>query len=48
MPASLAGAFAHAGLNIHAGGAIAALALMFVSYVVVVARSRIGCPVARC
>jgi alpha-1,6-mannosyltransferase len=37
VPASLAGAFASTGLNIHAGGAIAALALMFASYVAVVA-----------
>jgi hypothetical protein len=37
VPLSLGGVFANAGLNIHGGGAIAALALMFVSYVAVVA-----------
>jgi Glycosyltransferase family 87 len=39
VPASLAGAFAHTGLNLHAGGTIAALALMFASYAAVVARA---------
>jgi hypothetical protein len=37
VQASLAGAFGAAGLNLHAGGAIAALVLMFVSYAAVVA-----------
>jgi hypothetical protein len=37
VPASLAGAFAGAGLNLHVGGAIAVLTLMFVSYAMVVA-----------
>ncbi|MFZ0091957.1 MAG: polyprenol phosphomannose-dependent alpha 1,6 mannosyltransferase MptB [Solirubrobacteraceae bacterium] len=36
VPASLAGAFNGAGLNLHVGGTIAALILMFVSYAVVV------------
>ncbi|MGO9882878.1 MAG: polyprenol phosphomannose-dependent alpha 1,6 mannosyltransferase MptB [Solirubrobacteraceae bacterium] len=35
VPATLAGAFAKAGLNLHSGGAIAALALMTGCYVVV-------------
>jgi Glycosyltransferase family 87 len=39
VPPSLAGAFGDAGLNLHVGGAIAALSLMFVSYAVVVAAS---------
>jgi alpha-1,6-mannosyltransferase len=39
VPPSLAGAFGGAGLNLHVGGAIAALTLMFVSYAVVVAAS---------
>jgi hypothetical protein len=39
VPASLAGAFGAAGLNLHAGGAIAVLTLMFVSYAVAVAAS---------
>jgi alpha-1,6-mannosyltransferase len=39
VPASLAGAFGAAGLNLHVGGAIAALSVMFVSYAVVVAAS---------
>jgi alpha-1,6-mannosyltransferase len=39
VPASLAGAFGDTGLNLHVGGAIAALSLMFVSYAVVVAAS---------
>src|SRR5947209_7325163 len=37
VPAPLAGAFGAAGLNLHVGGAIAALVLMFVSYATVVA-----------
>jgi hypothetical protein len=37
FPASLAGAFSAVSLNLHVGGAIAALALMFVSYAAVVA-----------
>jgi alpha-1,6-mannosyltransferase len=39
VPPSLAGAFGGTGLNLHVGGAIAALTVMFVSYVVVVAAS---------
>lgn len=39
VPPSLAGAFGATGLNLHVGGAIAALSLMFVSYAVVVAAS---------
>ncbi len=39
VPASMAGAFAGAGLDLHAGGTIVALALMFVSYAVVVKAS---------
>jgi hypothetical protein len=39
VPPSLAGAFGGTGLNLHVGGAIAALSLMFVSYAVVVAAS---------
>lgn len=39
VPPSLAGAFHATGLNLHAGGAIAAMGLMFVSYAVVVAAS---------
>jgi alpha-1,6-mannosyltransferase len=39
VPASLAGAFAGAGLNLHVGGAIAVLTLMFISYAMVVAAS---------
>jgi alpha-1,6-mannosyltransferase len=39
VPASLAGAFGDAGPNLHSGGAIAALTLMFISYVVAVAAS---------
>jgi Glycosyltransferase family 87 len=39
VPPSLAGAFGDTGLNLHVGGAIAALSLMFVSYAVVVAAS---------
>jgi hypothetical protein len=39
VPSSLSGAFAETGLNLHAGGAIAALSLMFVSYAVVVGAS---------
>lgn len=39
VPSSLAGAFGDTGLNLHVGGAIAALSLMFVSYAVVVATS---------
>ncbi len=35
VPASLAGAFANAGLNLHAGGAIAALSLMAICYGIV-------------
>ncbi|MGI8715263.1 MAG: glycosyltransferase 87 family protein [Solirubrobacteraceae bacterium] len=37
VPTSLAGAFGATGLNLHVGGAIAALTLMFVSYAMVVA-----------
>ena len=37
---SLAGAFSAAGLNLHAGGAIAALVLMFLSYATVVMLAR--------
>jgi Glycosyltransferase family 87 len=36
LPAPLAGAFGAAGLNLHSGGAMVALGLMLVSYVVVV------------
>jgi alpha-1,6-mannosyltransferase len=39
VPRSLAGAFGGTGLNLHVGGAIAALSVMFVSYAVVVAAS---------
>jgi alpha-1,6-mannosyltransferase len=39
VPSSLAGAFGATGLNLHVGGAIAALTVMFVSYAVVVAAS---------
>jgi alpha-1,6-mannosyltransferase len=39
VPAGLAGAFGGAGLNLHVGGAIAALVLLFVSYAVVVCLS---------
>jgi Glycosyltransferase family 87 len=39
VPPSLAGAFGGTGLNLHVGGAIAALTVMFVSYAVVVAAS---------
>jgi alpha-1,6-mannosyltransferase len=39
VPAALAGAFASAGLNLHTGGTIAALSLMFVSYAAVVGAS---------
>ena len=39
VPPSLAGAFSGIGLNLHVGGAIAALTVMFVSYAVVVAAS---------
>jgi hypothetical protein len=39
VPAALAGAFASAGLNLHAGGAMVVLTLMFVSYTAVVATS---------
>ena len=39
VPHALAGAFAGLGLNLHVGGAIAALALMFGSYALVVARA---------
>ncbi len=39
VPSSLGGAFDAAGLNLHVGGAIVALVLMFVSYAVVVAAS---------
>lgn len=39
VPPSLAGAFGATGLNLHVGGAIAALTVMFVSYAVVVAGS---------
>jgi alpha-1,6-mannosyltransferase len=39
VPSSLSGAFAETGLNLHTGGAIAALGLMFVSYAVVVGAS---------
>lgn len=39
VPPSLAGAFSATGLNLHVGGAIAALTVMFVSYAVVVAAS---------
>ncbi len=39
VPPSLAGAFAATGLNLHAGGAIAAMGLMFVFYAVVVSAS---------
>jgi alpha-1,6-mannosyltransferase len=39
VPRSLAGAFGATGLNLHVGGAIAALTVMFVSYAVVVAAS---------
>ncbi len=39
VPASMAGAFAGAGLNLHAGGTIVVLALMFISYAVVVTAS---------
>jgi Glycosyltransferase family 87 len=39
VPPALAGVFNAAGLNLHVGGAIAALLLMFVSYAVVVAAS---------
>jgi hypothetical protein len=39
VPRALAGVFDAAGLNLHVGGAIAALLLMFVSYAVVVAAS---------
>ena len=39
VPSSLAGAFGATGLNLHVGGAIAALSLMFVSYAIVVAAS---------
>ena len=39
VPPSLAGAFGATGLNLHVGGAIAALTVMFVSYAVVVAAS---------
>ena len=37
VPTALAGAFASAGPNLHSGGAIAVLSLMFLSYVVSVA-----------
>jgi hypothetical protein len=37
VPSSLAGAFATTGLNLHVGGAIAALTVMFICYAVVVA-----------
>jgi hypothetical protein len=37
VPAALAGAFAHSGLNIGAGGAILALSVAFLSYLLVVA-----------
>jgi hypothetical protein len=39
VPTALAGAFGKVGLNLHVGGAIAALILMFVSYAVAVAAS---------
>ncbi len=39
VPASLGGAFDAVGLNLHVGGAIVALVLMFVSYALVVAAS---------
>jgi hypothetical protein len=39
VPPSLAGAFNGLGLNLHVGGAIAALSLMFVSYAIIVADS---------
>jgi alpha-1,6-mannosyltransferase len=39
VPSSLAGAFDAIGLNLHVGGAIAALSVMFISYAVVVAAS---------
>jgi hypothetical protein len=39
VPPALAGAFNAAGLNLHVGGAIAALVLMFISYAVVIAAS---------
>jgi hypothetical protein len=39
IPTSLAGAFGSVGLDLHVGGAIAALILMFVSYAVAVAAS---------
>src|SRR6201996_9310823 len=39
VPASLAGAFGSLFLNLHVGGAIAALVLMFISYAAVVALS---------
>jgi alpha-1,6-mannosyltransferase len=39
VPSSLGGAFGATGLDLHVGGAIAALTLMFVSYAVVVATS---------
>src|ERR1039458_3613068 len=39
VPAALAGAFNGVGFNLHAGGAIGALALMFTSYALVVAAS---------
>jgi hypothetical protein len=39
VPSELAGVFNGAGLNLHAGGAIAVLILMFVSYATVVAAS---------
>jgi hypothetical protein len=39
VPPSLSGAFGATGLNLHVGGAIAALSVMFVSYAIVVAAS---------
>ncbi len=39
VPPSLAGAFGGAGLDLHVGGAIAVLVLMFVSYAIVVSAS---------
>ncbi len=39
VPASLGGAFHSAGLNLHAGGAVAVLGLMFASYAVVIGAS---------
>jgi hypothetical protein len=37
VPADLAGAFGHTGIDLHAGGTIAVLCLIFISYLIVVA-----------